>query len=189
MNNTNAINSAVEKLKEGGVILYPTETIWGLGCDATNLNAVNRLLEIKERSSEKGMIILVNSAYMVEQYVVKVPEIAWQLIDVSDEPLTIVYPGARNLPGILLDDDGSVAIRITKHRLCSEIINRFKKPIVSTSANISGQKFPLVFKDIPISIRKAVDYCFDHVEYKAEAAKPSVIIKVGQSGEIKIIRK
>ena len=126
MNNTNAINSAVEKLKEGGVILYPTETIWGLGCDATNLNAVNRLLEIKERSSEKGMIILVNSAYMVEQYVVKVPEIAWQLIDVSDEPLTIVYPGARNLPGILLDDDGSVAIRITKHRLCSEIINRFK---------------------------------------------------------------
>lgn len=185
----NDINEAVNKLNEGGVILYPTETIWGLGCDATNADAIVRLLDIKERPKEKGMIVLVNSPYMLEQYVGKVPDIAWQLIEVSAEPLTIVYPQARNLPSVLLSEDGSIAIRITTHRLCREIINRFKKPIVSTSANFSGEKFPAAFKDVPISIRKAVDYCFDHTEHKAEGNKPSSIIKVGPDGEIKILRK
>jgi len=186
---TNHINDAVKILKEGGIILYPTETVWGLGCDATNETAIKKILEIKQRPFEKGMIILVNSSYMVEQYVEKVPQIAWQLTEVSDEPLTIVYPKARNLPDILLSEDGSTAIRITSHPICREIINRFKKPIVSTSANFSGEKFPLVYKDIPISIRKAVDYCFDHTVHKPAGSKPSSIIKIGIGGEIEIIRK
>jgi len=183
------IKTAVETLKKAEIILYPTETIWGLGCDATNINGITRLLELKKRPAEKGMIVLVNSPFMLEQYVVKVPDVAWQLIEVSDEPLTIVYPAARNLPAELLPKDGSIAIRITRHPLCKGLIDMLKRPLVSTSANFAGQPFPETFGAIDAGLKKAVDFVFDPLQNKPGAARPSSVIKVGMNGEIKILRK
>lgn len=185
----NEIKTAVETLKKGGVILYPTETIWGLGCDAASVSAINRLLGIKNRPGEKGMIVLVNNPYMLEQYVVKVPEVAWQLIEVSEEPLTIVYPAARNLPAELLPEDGSIAIRITSHPLCKNIIDQLKRPLVSTSANYAGQPFPDSFGAISSEMKKVVDFSFDPRYNTPGSASPSSVIKVGLNGEIKILRK
>jgi L-threonylcarbamoyladenylate synthase len=183
------LKQALEVLKKGGVILYPTETIWGLGCDATSQTAVHALLDMKQRTKEKGMIVLVSNSYMLEQYVEKVPEMAWQLMEVSDEPLTIVYPAARNLPAILLPEDGTVAVRITRHRLCIELINRLRKPIVSTSANYAGQSFPESFAAVPEEIKNKAGFCFNPALNKTGNLRPSSVIRVGLNGEIKILRK
>ncbi|PKP19080.1 MAG: threonylcarbamoyl-AMP synthase [Bacteroidetes bacterium HGW-Bacteroidetes-21] len=179
----------ISLLKKGGVILYPTESIWGLGCDATQFKAVEKIFEIKQRPAEKSMIVLVNSEYMLEQYVEKVPEIAWQLIEVADEPLTIIYPKAKNLAENLCGSDGSIAIRLTTHPVCKNIIAGLKKPLVSTSANLSGQSAPLDFKQIPAEILSKVDFHFDPSLHRAGGNKPSSIIRLGMGGEIEIVRK
>jgi L-threonylcarbamoyladenylate synthase len=182
------ISASVEVLKKGGVILYPTDTIWGLGCDATNNNAVKRIFEIKQRADEKSMLLLLDNAEKLTQYV-DVPDIAWQLIEVADKPLTIVYPGAVNIAQNLLAEDGSVGIRITEDEFCRKLIRAFGKPIVSTSANISGKSWPAIFKDIEKDITEAVDYVVRHRQNDNKPGKPSGIIKLGKNGEVKVIRE
>ena len=152
------IKKACEIMEKGGIILYPTDTIWGIGCDATNEDAVKRVYEIKKRIDSKALIVLVDKPVKVEFYVREVPEIAWDLIDVADKPLTIVYPNARNLATNVLADDGSVGIRITQETFSRKLCERFRKAIVSTSANISGQPAPTNFNEISDEIKQAVDY-------------------------------
>jgi len=182
------IIKAVEVLKKGGSILYPTETIWGLGCDATNSNAVNKIYELKQRPANKSMILLVNSLGMIEQYVEAVPEIAWQIVELSDKPITIIYPKGKNIAEGVCAEDGSVAIRLTNNKLCLSLIERLKRPLVSTSANLSGHEFPLKHSDINQSIIDGVDFAFSSINDNQSSGVPSPIIKVGLSGEVKIIR-
>ena len=145
-------------MNEGGVILYPTDTIWGIGCDATNEEAVRRVYEIKQRSDSKAMLVLVDSAVKVDFYVQDVPEVAWDLIEVADKPLTIIYSGARNLAPNLLAEDGSVGIRVTNEEFSKRLCQQFRKAIVSTSANVSGQPSPANFSEITEELKSLVDY-------------------------------
>jgi L-threonylcarbamoyladenylate synthase len=179
---------ALEVLRLGGVILYPTDTIWGIGCDATNIQAVKRVYEIKKREDLKSMLILMDNPNLLNSYVSEIPEIAWELIDVSDKPLTIIYPGAKNLAANLIAQDGSIGIRITKEPFTQQLIQRFRKPIVSTSANISGEKTPLNFYEISEGIKDTVDYIVQYRRNDFTKSTPSAIIKLGRRGEIEIIR-
>jgi len=183
------INKCLEILKNGGVILYPTDTIWGLGCDATNEKAVRKVFEIKKRSDSKSMLVLMENINLLERYVNKVPDVAYDLIEVTDKPLTIIYSGAKNLASGIIAEDGSVGIRFTSESFTSILIQRFRKPIVSTSANISGKKSPVNFEDIDEDIINAVDYTVKYRQSDKTQASPSSIIKLGEAGEIKIIRK
>jgi L-threonylcarbamoyladenylate synthase len=183
------IVKAIEVLRSGGVILYPTDTIWGLGCDATNPAAVKRIYEIKQREDAKSMLILMENPNLLNSYITEVPEIAWDLIEVAESPLTIIYPGAKNLAFNLLANDGSVGIRITNEAFTQQLIQRFRKPVVSTSANISGQKSPLNFVEISDEIKKSVDYTVNYRQDDLSRSNPSAIIKLGVSGQIEIIRK
>ena len=183
------INNALRVLREGGVILYPTDTIWGLGCDATRDEAVEKIFRIKSRDDRKSLIILVDSVAMLERYLKDVPEIAYELIEASDSPLTIIYPRAKNLSLAITSEDGSVGIRVCMDEFCNELIRKLKKPIVSTSANISGTPSPSCFNDIPEKIIQAVDYIVEHKRDDLLKHHPSSIIKVGINNEIKIIRK
>lgn len=186
---TNDIIKAVEVLRSGGIILYPTDTIWGIGCDATNVTAVKRIYEIKQRQDTKSMLVLMENPNLLNSYIGEVPEIAWELIEVADTPLTIIYPGAKNLASNLLADDGSIGIRITNEPFTQQLIQRFRKPIVSTSANISGQKTPHNFAEITDDIKKSVDYIVEYRQDDLTKSKPSGIIKLGVGGQIEIIRK
>ncbi len=183
------IVKAVEVLRSGGIILYPTDTIWGIGCDATNQTAVNRIYEIKQRQDSKSMLVLMENPNLLNSYISEVPEIAWELIDVADTPLTIIYPGAKNLAANLLAHDGSVGIRITNEAFTQQLIQRFRKPVVSTSANISGQKSPLNFVEISDEIKKSVDYIVKFRQDDLSKSNPSGIIKLGIGGQIEVIRK
>ena len=180
---------AVEVLRAGGIILYPTDTIWGLGCDATNQAAVKRIYEIKQREDSKSMLILMENPNLLNSYIAEVPEIAWELIEVTDQPLTIIYPKAKNLATNLLAPDGSVGIRITNEAFSQQLVQRFRKPIVSTSANISGQKSPQNYTEISEEVKKSVDYIVLYRQDDYSRAKPSSIIKLGVGGQIEIIRK
>ena len=151
------IKKACQVMREGGVILYPTDTIWGIGCDATNEDAVRRVYEIKQRQDSKAMLVLVDSSVKVDFYVRDVPEVAWDLIDLADKPLTIIYSGARNLAANLLAEDGSVGIRVTNEDFSKRLCQQFRKAIVSTSANISGQPSPKNFSEISEEVKSAVD--------------------------------
>ncbi|MBN2484671.1 MAG: threonylcarbamoyl-AMP synthase [Bacteroidales bacterium] len=184
----NDILRALEVLRNGGLILYPTDTIWGIGCDATNTGAVAKIYDIKKRADSKSMLVLVDTENRLAQYIDKVPEIAWQLIEVADKPMTIIYPGAKNLAENLVADDGSVGIRLVKDEFCKKLIERFKKPIVSTSANISGDRPPAVFNDIPEEIKQGVDYIVEWRQDNLSHATPSSIIKIDASGRFSIIR-
>lgn len=188
-NYTDDIRTAVEVMNRGGVILYPTDTIWGIGCDATNPEAVKRVYEIKRRDDSKALITLVDSEAKIEFYVRDVPNVAWNLIDVSDSPLTLIYDGARNLAPNLIADDGSVAIRLTKEPFSSRLCRAFRRAIVSTSANVSGEPSPKTFSQISEEVLSAVDYVCTSRRNEREPHKPSSIIKIGADGEIKIIRK
>lgn len=188
-NYTDDIRTAVEVMNRGGVILYPTDTIWGIGCDATNPEAVKRVYEIKRRDDSKALITLVDSEAKIEFYVRDVPNVAWNLIDVSDSPLTLIYDGARNLAPNLIADDGSVAIRLTKEPFSSRLCRAFRRAIVSTSANVSGEPSPKTFSQISEEVLSAVDYVCTSRRNECEPHKPSSIIKIGTGGEIKIIRK
>lgn len=176
-------------MREGGVILYPTDTIWGIGCDATNEDAVRRVYEIKQRQDSKAMLVLVDSSVKVDFYVQDVPEVAWDLIDLADKPLTIIYSGARNLAANLLAEDGSVGIRVTNEDFSKRLCQQFRKAVVSTSANISGQPSPRNFSEISEKVKSAVDYIVGYRQEEMSNPKPSSIIKLDKGGVIKIIRE
>ena len=182
------IREAVRVMQSGGVILYPTDTIWGIGCDACNEDAVRRVFEIKRRAEAKSVISLVDSEVKVEFYVRSVPDVAWQLWECSDEPLTLVLDGARNLASGVIASDGSVALRVTREAFSRQLCMRMKRAIVSTSANIAGEPAPRCFSEISPEILQAVDYvCLSRRE-EAPRQAPSHIIKIGPTGEVKIIR-
>ena len=183
------IKRACDVLYRGGVILYPTDTVWGIGCDATNEEAVRRVYEIKRRIDSKAMLVLVDSDVKVDFYVREVPSVAWDLIELSTKPLTIIYDGARNLASNLVDKDGSIGIRVTREEFSKQLCFRFRKAIVSTSANISGQPSPRCFVEISDEIKQAVDYIVGIRQDEAPGATPSSIIKLGAHGEVKIIRE
>jgi L-threonylcarbamoyladenylate synthase len=183
------IKQALEVLQKGGVILYPTDTIWGIGCDATNPEAVKRVYDIKQRADSKAMLVLVDSEVKVDFYVKDVPEVAWSLIELTTKPLTIIYDGARNLASNLLAEDGSVGIRVTQEAFSKQLCFRFRKAIVSTSANLSGQPSPKTFADIPGEVKSQVDYIVGYRQGETANPAPSSIIKLGAGGEVKVIRE
>jgi L-threonylcarbamoyladenylate synthase len=185
----NDINKAIEVLKKGGIILYPTDTIWGLGCDAVNTAAVDRIYRIKKREDLKSMLVLMENPALLERYVDDVPEIAWDLVDISTTPLTVIYPKAKNLASNLIDKDGSIGIRFTKEKFTSQLLQRFRRPVVSTSANISGEKPPANFNEISEEIKNKVDYIVKYRQDDLISSKPSGIIKLYSDGHIDIIRK
>lgn len=182
------IREAVRVMQSGGVILYPTDTIWGIGCDACNEDAVRRVFEIKRRAEAKSVISLVDSEVKVEFYVRSVPDVAWQLWECADEPLTLVLDGARNLASGVIASDGSVALRVTREAFSRQLCMRMKRAIVSTSANIAGEPAPRCFSEISPEILQAVDYVCLSRRDEAPRQAPSHIIKIGPSGEVKIIR-
>ena len=183
------IKKCLEILRSGGIILYPTDTIWGIGCDATNEIAVQKIYQLKKRTEEKSMIILVDTENMLAQYVKEIPDAAFQFIECYDTPLTIIYSDARNLAKNVVGSDGSIGIRITKDIFCGQLINQFRKSLVSTSANISGEKTPNSFHDISDEILSGVDYIVNLRQHETAQNKPSTIIKVEVNGVFKIIRK
>lgn len=185
----NDINQALKVLNNGGVILYPTDTIWGIGCDATNENAVKRIFSIKKREDSKSMLVLMENPALLDRYVDDVPEIAWDLIEITSTPLTIIYPGAKNLARGLVAEDGTIGIRFTKEKFTQELLQKFRRPLVSTSANISGEKSPVFFDEITDEIKSQVDYIVNYRQDDRIPAKPSSIIKLDAGGRIEIIRK
>ena len=172
----------------GGLILYPTDTIWGIGCDATNEEAVRRVYELKRRSDHKAMLLLMDSSAKLNYYVQEVPDVAWDLIELADSPLTVIYNGARNVAPNLLAADGSVGIRITQEEFSHKLCERFRKPLVSTSANVSGDPSPANFSEISETIKAGVDYIVRYRQDDLSKAAPSHIIKLGAGGLMKIIR-
>jgi L-threonylcarbamoyladenylate synthase len=183
------IKQAVKVLSEGGIILYPTDTIWGIGCDATNTKAVERIYKLKQRTDSKAMLVLLDNETRLQQFVREVPEIAWQLIEVTDKPLTLIYPEAKNLAKNLLAENGSIGIRITSDSFCQALISRFKKPIVSTSANISGNPSPAIFAEIKKEILEGVDYAVKWRQNETYPGQASSIIELGMGCEFRIIRR
>lgn len=186
----NDIKKAIEVLRSGGVILYPTDTIWGLGCDATNETAVQKIYDIKKRSDNKSMIILMDSENRLTGYVNDIPEVAYDVIEFAEKPLTVIFEGAKSLASNVINkEDQSVGIRITKEKFTKELIQRFRLPIVSTSANISGEPSPSIFDEISEEIKSAVDYIVEYRQDDTTKAKPSGIIKIGKDCSVKIIRE
>jgi L-threonylcarbamoyladenylate synthase len=183
------INKTVEFLKNGKVILYPTDTIWGIGCDATNSEAVKKIFSIKKRADNKAMVILISEIGQLYDYVEKIPEIAWDMADFAENPLTIIYPKGKGVAPELLGSDGSIAIRLVKDDFCRKLVSKFRRAIVSTSANISGIESPSNFKQITPEILSAVDYVVNWKQQETSASKPSTIVKLELNGEIKFIRK
>ena len=199
------ISEALEVLRKGGVILYPTDTIWGIGCDATDPDAVRRVYEIKRRSDAKSLVLLASDLDMVARYIHKIPDIAIDLVEVNDKPMTIIYPGAVcssapaegetpvkdrwHLAYNTVAGDGSVGIRIPLMDFCRELVRRLGRPLVSTSANISGEPSPKAFTDIPAEIRSAVDYVVSPRLERESTGLASQIIKLGLDGEVAIIRR
>ena len=182
------LKNACDVLRKGGLILYPTDTIWGIGCDATNEEAVQRVYTLKQRADNKAMLLLLGNEARLESYVQEVPEIAWSLIEVADRPLTLIYTGARNLAPNLIAEDGSVGIRITREEFSRRLCEQFRRPVVSTSANISGQPAPHTFQEIAEEIKQGVDYIVQYRQDDLTAAQPSSIIKLGAGGLFQIIR-
>lgn len=176
-------------LVSGGLILYPTDTIWGIGCDATNEEAVHRVYELKRRVDSKALITLLDNPIKLDYYIDEVPSLAWDLIELSEKPLTIIYDGARNIAPNLMAEDGSLAIRVTKEKFSQELCKRFRKALVSTSANISGEPAPANFDDISEEIKQGVDYIVKYRQDDTSKSKASSIIKLGKTGEVKIIRE
>ena len=186
----NDLKSAVEALRSGGVILYPTDTIWGLGCDPSDGNAVDKVFEIKRRPAEKSMILIVDSLTMLERYTSDVNAVAFELVEVSEGPLTLVLPARQNLVAPpLVSSDGFIGIRVTSDEFCAAMIARFRKPIVSTSANISGDPSPAIFSEITPVISGAADYVVKYRQNDTRRAQPSPVIKIDKNGVIQVLRK
>ncbi|MBO5787122.1 MAG: threonylcarbamoyl-AMP synthase [Bacteroidaceae bacterium] len=179
----------VEVMRKGGVILYPTDTVWGIGCDPTNAAAVKRVFEIKKRADSKAMLLLVDSADRLARYVGDVPAVAWDMIELAASPLTIIYDGARNIVPALVAEDGSVGIRVTTELFSKELCYRFQKPVVSTSANVSGEPTPGNFSEISREIIDAVDYVVNYKQLEKGKAKSSGIVKLTSNGTVTVIRE
>lgn len=182
------IKTALEVLQKGGTILYPTDTIWGIGCDATNAKAVEKVYKIKYRSPQNSLILLANSPEMISKYVVEIPDLALEIIQSIKDPITIIYGKVRNLAKNLIPSDGTIAIRIPRDEFCLELINAFGKPITSTSANLSGDPNPLSFGKVNQKIKDEVDYVCTSNHSRINAPKPSIIVKINEDGQMQIIR-
>jgi L-threonylcarbamoyladenylate synthase len=182
------VNRAIDVIKRGGVILYPTDTVWGIGCDASNPEAVKKVFEIKQRADNKALIVLVGSANDVAKYVQEMPDIAYDLIEFSERPLTIVYDKGFGLAPALLGEDGSVGIRVTSEKFSSELCRKLRRPLVSTSANISGQPTPAIFSEISQEIKDAVDYVVDYRRDDVSRSQPSTVMKLSAGGVFTILR-
>lgn len=183
------IKTAVQTLRKGGLILYPTDTIWGIGCDASNEDAVRRIFQLKQREDSKAMICLVDNANRMQRYLRQVPDVAWDLVEFAEKPLTLILDGAVNLAPSLIAEDGSVGIRVTRENISQELCYRYERAIVSTSANISGAPSPSCFAEISDEIKNGVDYIMLSRQNDLSKGKPSQIIKLGLDGQIQIIRK
>ena len=183
------IKTAVQTLRQGGLILYPTDTIWGIGCDASNEEAVRRIFQLKKREDSKAMICLVDSADRMQRYLRRVPDVAWDLVEFAEKPLTLILDGASGLAPNLIAEDGSVGLRVTKENISHELCYRFQKAVVSTSANISGEPSPACFAEISDEIKQGVDYIMQSRQNDTSKSKPSQIIKLSLDGRIQIIRK
>ncbi|NAW51428.1 threonylcarbamoyl-AMP synthase [Elizabethkingia argentiflava] len=181
------MENIINILKSGGTIVYPTDTIWGIGCDATNTDAIKKIYDIKHRDPHKSMIILVESERRLQE-LVDVPELVWNMIDLSEKPITFIYDHPRGLPPGLLAEDGSIGIRLVKNDFCKKLISKLNRPLVSTSANLSGCKSPLKFADIDPNILKKVNYVVDEFHDIVSKYSGSSVIKIGQDNRIKIIR-
>lgn len=182
------LKEALRVLKEGGIILYPTDTVWGIGCDARNPDAVEKIYKLKERSDSKSMLVLVGSEGMLQRAVRSVPEIAWQLIDVAVNPMTIIYDHPVGVAENLKADDGSLGIRISSEKFSRDLCERLKGPIVSTSANKSGKPTPMTFSEISSDIINGVDYVCKFRQREKASSKPSNIIKITKENIVKVIR-
>jgi L-threonylcarbamoyladenylate synthase len=183
------IKKAVDVLKQGGVILYPTDTIWGLGCDARNADAVRRIYAIKKREDSKAMICLVDSPNRLQKYFRNIPEVAWDLIDYAERPLTLILDNAVNVAPNLVAEDGSLGMRVTKEQFSQQLCFKFQSALVSTSANISGQPSPKSFYDIPEEITSKVDYIVQFARGRKSDGRPSSIIKLTEDGSVTVIRR
>jgi L-threonylcarbamoyladenylate synthase len=183
----NEIQNTLQTLRQGGIILYPTDTVWGIGCDATNEDAVMKIFKLKQRNDCKALICLVADDRMLKKYVEKIPDAAYDIFDISEEPITIIYDNAKNLAKNLIAEDNTIAIRIPNDDFCFQLLRKFNGAIVSTSANISGQLTPKSFKEIPEEILKGVDYIVN-LHHEKIMAKPSAILKLSSDGQVKIIR-
>lgn len=183
------VKKAVEFLEKGKIILYPTDTIWGIGCDATDQIAVEKIYSIKKRYEDKSMIVLLDDPGKIERYVAQVPLIVYDLMNRIEAPLTIIYPGAKNLAKNVIASDKTIAIRITKDPFCMQMISLFGKPVVSTSANISGKQAPITFSKISEEIKDSVDYIVGINRDIINTTKPSTIIRIRENGEFVVIRK
>ncbi|MFA4852612.1 MAG: L-threonylcarbamoyladenylate synthase [Bacteroidales bacterium] len=185
----NEITNTIHVLEKGGIILYPTDTVWGIGCDATNSAAVDKIFKIKRRKANRSLIILVSDHDMLKEYVKDIPDIAWDLINNLEEPTTIIYPEAKNIARNVAAADKSIAVRIVKDEFCMQLITLFGRPIVSTSANISREPTPLMFSKIPEKIIQEVDYVVKIDQNKIRQLKVSTMIKLNKGGDYTIIRK
>ncbi len=182
------IHNAYEIIKEGGIILYPTDTVWGIGCDASNEKAVAKIYALKNREESKSMICLMNSEKMVYNVFKDIPEVAWEILDLSEKPTTLILDKPRNVAKNLIAEDNSLAIRIVKEPFCFKLMEKMKRPLVSTSANISGMYTPKTFKEISTEILKGVDYVVN-LHHEKVCKNPSTIIKLGLDAQVKVIRK
>lgn len=183
------VAQALAVLKSGGTILYPTDTVWGIGCDATNAAAVEKVYALKQREDKKSLLILTDKLDNVSKYVQKVPDIAWQLLEVADKPLTLILPEGRGVAENVLPEEGTIGIRVPDHEFCKKLIYKLNRPLVSTSANVAGEATPVTFSEIPKAIKEGVDFVVDPAVEGRPTRKASGIIQVGLGGEIKIIRE
>jgi len=183
------VAKALKVLQEGGIILYPTDTIWGIGCDATNTEAIEKIYRLKQRNETKSMIILLDTENKLESYISEVNPLAYELIEYAENPLTLVMPGAKNVSPALIASDGSIGIRVSKHPFCQQLIQRLRKPLVSTSANISGKPSPQYFAQIAPEIIDSVDYVVDIDQHDMEIKTPSTIMRLAPNGSFEFIRR
>lgn len=183
------VAKALKVLQDGGIILYPTDTIWGIGCDAGNEEAVQKIYALKQRDESKSMIVLLANDNQLQSYVSEVPDIAYNLIEYAENPLTLVMPGAKNMAKNLIAADGSVGLRVTRHQFCQQLIQRLRRPLVSTSANISGQASPKNFNAISAEIIDGVDYVVDLEQHDMTEKRPSTIMRLEPDGRFEFIRR
>lgn len=185
---TTEIHKAFEVIQSGGIILYPTDTVWGIGCDATNADAVAKIYKLKQRAETQSMIVLMNGEKMLYNVFKDIPEVAWQILEVSDKPTTLILDQPRNIAPNLIAADNTLGMRLVKEPFCYKLLERMKKPLVSTSANLSGKPTPMSFKDIDPVIIKGVDYVVNLHRDKI-GGKPSTIIKLTNDAQVKVLRK
>ena len=182
------VHNAFEVIKNGGIILYPTDTVWGIGCDATNEEAVKKIYALKQREETKSMIVLMNGERMMHNVFKEIPEVAWQILDLSEKPTTLILDNPRNVAKNIVAEDSTLGVRIVTEPFCFKLMERMKKPLVSTSANISGEPTPKTFKEISPEIIKGVDYVVN-LHHDKVCKNPSTIIKLGLDHQVKVIRK